>query len=72
MLGPGKYDAECTQAREAAKATGALLVIFEGDRGFGFSVQGPLPMIAEIPQVLRVMADKIEADTKALSERLGR
>jgi hypothetical protein len=37
--GPGKYDDICTVAREMAKADGAIVIIIDGERGSGFSVQ---------------------------------
>ena len=60
--GPGKYDDLCTEVRKKAGAVGAMLMIFEGSEGSGFSVQIPgvlLPMVAEF---LRDTADQIEAD----------
>lgn len=62
MIGEGKYDAVCTQARLAAKAKGALLVIFDGEYGHGFSAQLPPDMTARIPAALREAASQIEAD----------
>lgn len=64
--GPGKYDDLCTAARDGAKAKGAILLVVEGDRGSGFSVQAPLRIIVSLPNILRTMADQIEADNKKL------
>jgi len=59
-IGPGKYDALCTEAREKAKAQGAVLMILEGEQGWGFSVQvTPIDLLL-LPRVLRHIADKIE------------
>jgi len=60
-LGPGKYDPLCTQAREAAKAAGVILVIFDGEHGSGFSVQSvSLELTALLPGMLRRFATEIE------------
>lgn len=39
MVGPGKYDDVCTLVREQTNAACAIVVIIEGDKGSGFSVQ---------------------------------
>ena len=59
---PGKYDDLCTYVRETAKATGAIVVVTDGESGHGFSVQGDLAFILGISKMLRVIADEIEAD----------
>ena len=64
-FGPGVYDAECTAARTAAKASGTILLVIHGDRGNGFSVQVTDPgIISLLPAMLRSMADQIEVDSK--------
>jgi len=63
-VGPGKYDDLCTYARENAKAEGAILLIFHGEKGSGFSCQADLMTTLSIPHLLRQMADQIEADSK--------
>jgi hypothetical protein len=62
MIGAGKYDELCTAARESARAKGAILIIMEGGRGSGFSVQGPLEITLRLPGTLRWLADQIETD----------
>lgn len=62
MIGPGKYDAEATAARKSAEAKGVVLIVAQGNRGSGFSVQAPLDLILGLPGVLRDLADQIEAD----------
>jgi NAD(P)H-dependent flavin oxidoreductase YrpB (nitropropane dioxygenase family) len=57
--GPGKYDDVCTQAREAAQATGALLIILDGKHGGGFSCQGQPQQLLSLPEILRSVADEI-------------
>lgn len=62
MIGAGKYDSELTKLREAQDAEGAVLIIYHGRHGNGISVQGPLELHAELPDLLRRLADSIEAD----------
>lgn len=74
--GPGKYDPEATAARESAMAGAVVLIVLDGDRGSGFSVQVISPGVLErLPGLLRHMADDIERDveraTPAVAE-LGR
>jgi hypothetical protein len=59
-LGPGKYDDLCTKLRTEAKAAGVLLVVLRGDRGDGFSAQGPPEMLLTLAAMLRHVADEIE------------
>lgn len=61
--GAGKYDDAATAAREATKAEGVLLIVLGGEKGSGFSAQLPLGAAARIPELLRRMADEIEAST---------
>ncbi len=60
-LGPGKYDHLATHVREQAKALGAIVIVFEGDHGSGFSVQAPLNITLKLPALLRTVAADIEA-----------
>lgn len=62
VLGPGKYDDLCTEAREKSGGLGAILIILEGEKGFGFSVQIPIHLMSLLPELLRDMADTIEKD----------
>ena len=39
-LGPGRYDDVCTAARTMSGAEVAIVLILNGDRGSGFSIQG--------------------------------
>jgi hypothetical protein len=57
--GPGKYDEIATKAREDAMAEGVVLMVFNGLRGSGFSVQASDPLIVlQLPEILeRVAAD---------------
>jgi hypothetical protein len=63
--GPGKYDVECTAARESTRAVAAILIVVEGDRGTGFSVQTLEPdLLRVLPTMLELMAADIRADAK--------
>ncbi len=64
MIGPGKYDGLCTEARQKAQARGAMLIIADGEVGWGFSCQLPLDLLLKMPGMLRGVADQIEADLK--------
>lgn len=60
-MGPGKYDDAATQARELTNALGVVLMVLQGDQGNGFSVQIPSQYITTLPEVMRSVADGIEA-----------
>ena len=40
----------------------AILVIFDGEQGSGFSVQAPWEMTPDMPKFLRNLAARIEED----------
>lgn len=61
MIGPGKYDALCTLVRDKAKAKGALVLVFDGERGSGFSCQCDALMLLALPDMLEFMAAEIRA-----------
>lgn len=62
--GPGKYDAACTAARELTGGS-VLLIVLGGKLGSGFAVQAEERYAAEMPRLLRAVADEIERDTGA-------
>ena len=64
MLGPGRYDDLCTHVREQAEAEGAIVILINGKHGPGFSCQGTLLALLQLPRVLREVADQIEQDGK--------
>jgi hypothetical protein len=66
--GRGRYDAVCTLARRRAKAQGAVVIIFRGEHGDGFSVQGPPALMLGLSEILRQMASEIDA---SLSQGVG-
>ena len=64
-VGPGKYDDACTAAMTATGAEAIVLVVIDGDRGNGFSVQSHnLANAMRLPRLLRDVADGIEADLR--------
>ncbi len=62
MIGPGKYDDICTNARLQARAEGAVLMIVGGKDGSGFSVQGPARLHGNLPRLLEDIAEHVRAD----------
>jgi hypothetical protein len=64
-IGPGKYDDLATQAREAAKARGVILIIIDGNKGSGFSVQADLITTARLPALLERLAADIRRDLES-------
>ncbi len=62
MIGPGKYDEACTNARIATAATGGvLLIVLDGRHGSGFSAQLSLEAQQYLPTMLREVATQIES-----------
>ena len=53
-IGPGKYDKYCTEVRENARAQAVVLIVLNGARGSGFSVQASSeldpPVLADLLQ----------------------
>ena len=66
MIGPGKYDTLCEKARNEAGAIGAILIIYKGTFGSGFSVQLPGNVLREFPKILRNISNEIEKDNNKL------
>ena len=61
MKGPGKYDDICTIVREKTQASSMVVIIFDGNKGHGFSAQSELPDFDDLlPSILRSMADDLE------------
>jgi hypothetical protein len=63
MIGPGKYDRLCTIVREEAGAAGALVLVIDGEKGSGFSVQADIETQMRLPDLLEAMARQIRMDT---------
>lgn len=70
-VGPGKYDDLCAMVRESAGAEGTIVVIFNGIRGHGFSIQASREVCIAIPELLRNVANDIEKDMKIREESNG-
>ena len=64
--GPGKYDDICTRVREDADAHAAIVIIIEGNKGSGFSVQCVDGMILNLPKILRAVATEMATDLEAM------
>jgi hypothetical protein len=58
-LGPGKYDDLCTYVRRQAKADGAVVIVLNGNKGHGFSVQADLMSTVLLPELLETLAADI-------------
>ena len=63
-FGPGSYDDLCTHVRLQAKAEGAIVIVLNGEKGNGFSVQGDWQINAALPGILRQVAEQIEKDMR--------
>lgn len=69
LNGPGKYDAECTVARTSTQAEAVMLIVLNGHRGSGFSVQTDnpflLPYLADVLEaaIMQMRRDLAEGDT---------
>lgn len=60
-IGPGKYDGDCTIMRQMTEADCVVLLVLNGNRGTGFSVQASHPIHLELlPALLRNLAIDIE------------
>ena len=59
---PGRYDDLATYCREQAKAIGVIVMVFDGEKGSGFSVQIPEGLMPVIPDVLDEIASQIRKD----------
>lgn len=68
-LGSGKYDDLATLVRERSRAQSVVVIVIDGERGSGFSVQSWGDITAQLPFLLRDVADKIEASALNGSQR---
>jgi hypothetical protein len=64
MKGAGRYDDECSAVRLATDAEGAIVIVIDGKKGSGFSVQTSEALALNLPQLLRRLADIIETDVE--------
>lgn len=60
-IGPGRYDKLCTLVRERSKALGAVVIVFKGEHGDGFSMQAPIDITLDIANVLEETARQIRS-----------
>jgi hypothetical protein len=61
-FGPGKYDHLATVVRERAAAQAVVVIVINGARGSGFSVQVNSDVNLALVALLRTLADGIEQD----------
>lgn len=62
-LGPGKYDDLCSRVREEAGAAAAFVIVINGTKGSGFSLQTDNPLLlAKLPDLLEDMARQLRDD----------
>lgn len=60
-FGPGEYNAETTALRKQLGAAGIILIVIDGDRGNGVSIQTIDPGLhLQLPTILRTLANNIE------------
>lgn len=59
--GPGIYDDLCTYVRQQSQGTLTIVLVVDGARGSGFSVQGPPRLHDSVPEMLEDMARAIRA-----------
>jgi hypothetical protein len=61
-LGKGIYDDLCTYVREKSGGEGAVVIIFGGKNGSGFSAQADMGVQMGIPDMLELLAKEIRND----------
>ena len=66
-VGEGKYDSALTIALGNAGAIEGVLIVFEGEKGAGFSVQASAENLAKLPNALEYIAKEIRKDLPNLS-----
>lgn len=60
--GPGKYDAEAEELMLRLRARGLVLVVIEGDRGFGCSVKSMATDVYPLSEALIMIAEQMKRD----------
>lgn len=70
MENNGKYTGLCEELRDRTASDGAVVMIYNGKHGNGFSIVGAPEFHAAMPFVLRYMADKLEANAALHREQL--
>lgn len=67
-VGPGKYDDLCTDVRERTKAACAIVIVVDGEKGSGFSVQSmTMDLQLSLPAFLRKIAKEIERSLRGVA-----
>jgi hypothetical protein len=66
-VGAGKYDFALTLALGNAEAEQGVLIVFDGKKGAGFSVQASKEALEGLPQVLEHIAAQVRKDLPNLS-----
>jgi len=61
-LGPGVYDDLCTEIKEKTQAESVILIITNGNRGSGFSMQADILNVLRMPDVLEYVAGIVRND----------
>jgi hypothetical protein len=59
-----RYDDLCELVRVRANAKSAIVIVLDGDLGFGMSVQASGPILAQVPSIMRNIAYDIEQTLK--------
>jgi hypothetical protein len=68
FAGPGKYDDLATLVRERSDARAALVIVFEGNKGEGFSFQGDLLLLHKLPDILENIAGSIREQQRTTKQ----
>lgn len=63
-IGPGKYGDAHKHVRERFHLAESILIVFEGPRGPSFECTASLATTLRIPEILREVANQIEADAR--------
>jgi len=67
-VGPGKYDDLCTYVREQAKGICNVVIVVDGVKGSGFSVQATtMEVQLSLPALLRKIAKEIERSLRGVA-----
>lgn len=69
-LGYGKYENIAEELRQRFKATGIILVIFDGEKGHGIELIGPALLHRGVPDFLEAIAKDIRKQANADADQL--